>query len=274
MRSARRSVGALLLAVVAAGCGKKPVEVRLTPLKGTIYGLGRPFYLKADVVDKKGDAVAGLRASFTSANPKIATVDANGVVKSVGPGKVSITAASEELKATCTLEIVDVGAIALEPPRATLAGAKGSTAQFTAILKNQKGDVVDLRPKWESSDPKVATVDAAGKVTSVGEGRATVTASLGDVSGSSDLRVVFREIATFDASPLTMILRVGEAQTVNVVAKDPAGVAIENAAALWTTSDPKVASCVNGVITGLAPGTSTIRAVCGPKSAEVSVIVN
>lgn len=269
-----RRLAAVLLPLLLAGCGQKPAEVRLSPLKGTIYGLGRPLYLKADVVDKKGEPVAGRLATYSSGNAKIATVDPNGVVKAVGAGKVTISAEHEGLKSTSAIEVVDVSSIKIEPPRTTLAGPKGSDTIFTVTLKNQKGDLVDLKPKWESSDPKVATVDATGRVTSVAEGRATINALLGDVSGSADLRVVFREIASFEASPLTLIVRVGEAQTVSIVAKDPSGAPIENAAALWTTSDPKVASCANGVVTGLAPGTSTIRAVCGPKSAEVSVIVN
>ncbi len=269
-----RRFATVLLPLLLGGCGQKPAEVRLSPLKGTIYGLGRPLYLKADVVDKKGEPVAGRQATYSSGNAKVATVDPNGVVKAVGPGKVTISAEHEGLKATCAIEVVDVSSIKIEPPRTTLAGPKGSSTVFTVTLKNQKGDVVDLKPKWESSDPKVATVDAAGRVTSVAEGRTTVNALLGDVSGSADLRVVFREIASFEASPLTLIVRVGETQTVSIVAKDPSGAPIENAAALWTTSDPKVASCSNGVVTGLTPGTSTIRAVCGPKSAEVSVIVN
>ena len=96
---------------------------------------------------------------------------------------------------------------------------------------------------------------------------------VGDVPGGSEVVVVFRTIDSLVAAPLTIPLKVGELSRVSLVARDPQGAPIPDVAATWTTSDPKVATCAGGTVLGIGPGAATIRATCGGKSAEVSVIV-
>jgi uncharacterized protein YjdB len=126
-----------------------------------------------------------------------------------------------------------------------------------------------------SGDPKVATVDANGVVTSTGEGRTTIIASLGnDQSSASDVRVLHREIATFEITPLTLILKVGETQRISATVRDVAGNAIEDAALAWTSSEPKTASVSNGAVTGLARGTAVISVATSSRTLTATAIVN
>lgn len=277
-RSSLRAVAALTasLALLGAACAKKPASIRVSPTKIALYGVKRSTPLTAEVLDKKGRPMPGVKVSWESGKSSVATVDDNGAVKSVGAGKTVVTAsvADPALSATCAVEVVDVASITISPSRMTVAGPKGTTVAFKAEVKNSKGNVIEVKPSWVSSDPKVATVDKDGNVASVSEGRATVTASLGEVSGAVDMRTTFREIGSFEALPLTVILKVGEQARISATAKDPAGVVIEDAAAVWASSDPKVATCVNGVVTAVAPGNATIKVQCGPKTAEVSVLVS
>ena len=271
------AAAALLAAgLLAAACGPKPVEIRLKPARLSVYGLARIASFSADVVDKKGEIVAGKTITWESSNPKVATIDAQtGAVKTVAPGRTMITARLGEppLEAKAALEVFDVALVNVFPAKTTLAGPAGSTFPLTLSVKDSRGAAVEMKAAWSSSAPKVATVDDSGVVTSVGEGAASIKAVVGDVSGVSDVVVVFRTIETLEAAPLNIPLKVGELGRVTLVARDPQGKPIPDVAATWTSSDPKVATCSGGAVLGIGPGSATIRAVCGAKSAEVSVIV-
>jgi alpha-tubulin suppressor-like RCC1 family protein len=64
------------------------------------------------------------------------------------------------------------------------------TVQLTATFRAADGTVLtDRVPVWTTSDVSVATVDAAGLVTGVGAGNATLTATAGNRSGIAAIRV-------------------------------------------------------------------------------------
>jgi len=269
-------VALLLAAVLSFACGQKPTEIRLKSTKLKVYGLGRSVSVGGDVVDKKGEIVAGKAVSWESSNPKVATVDGQtGSVKTVGQGKARITArlGDPPLEAVVALEVLDIGLVNVFPSRTTLAGPAGSTFPLTLEAKDSASKVVEMKAEWTSSAPTVATVDASGVVTSVGEGKANVKATVGDVAGAADIVVVFRTIEALEASPLNIPLKVGEMGKVTLVARDPQGAPIPDVAATWSSSDPMVATCSGGTVLAIGPGSATIRAACGAKSAEVSVIV-
>lgn len=62
---------------------------------------------------------------------------------------------------------------------------KGSTQKVRAVAKDRRGNDYPTRgpTRWESSDEKVASVDAAGLVTAVGPGVATIRATRGELHG-------------------------------------------------------------------------------------------
>ena len=270
-----RSFAAAFGVVLALGCGSKPAEVRITPAKLTFYGSGHIQNFKFDVVDKKGRPLPGLTVAWASDKPKVASVDANGLVRSMAPGRAIVTATLKGATGTASVEVVDVASLNVSPNRMTLVGPAGTKMGLVAEVKDAKGNPVNVKPKWASGDPKVATVDADGVVTSVGEGRVTVIATLGnDQSSACDVRVLNREIASFEISPLTLILRVGEVQRVNAIVKDASGFTIEDAALAWTSSDPRTATVSGGAITGVARGTAIITVATSSRTLSATAIVN
>ena len=266
----------LLAPLLLASCGPKATEIRLKETKLKVYGLDRIVSVGGDVVDKKGEIVPGLMVAWETSDPKVATVDRQtGSVKTVAAGKVNLTARLGEppLEARVALEVVDLASVNVTPQRMTLAGPAGTTFPLVLEARTSSGALVPMAAEWVSSDPKVATVDASGVVTSVVEGKATVKAVIGDVSGAADVVVVLRSIESLEATPLNIPLKIGEALDVTLVARDAQGALIPDVAATWTSSDPAVATCSGKRVLGVGPGSATIRAVCGAKSAEVAVIV-
>ena len=74
-------------------------------------------------------------------------------------------------------------------PREVTLAALGNTATLTArVLDAQGNEISGEAVSWSSVYPEVATVDAAGRVTAIANGRATVTASASGVSGTATVR--------------------------------------------------------------------------------------
>lgn len=89
--------------------------------------------------------------------------------------------------------------------RITIAGMPGAplapmqTAQLAAAALYSDGAAKDVTASatWESTDPSVVTVTAAGLVTATGPGKADVSATFGGVSGTASAQVVALPAAYF-----------------------------------------------------------------------------
>jgi uncharacterized protein YjdB len=264
----------VLVTLSSFGCGQKPASIRISPPKTTVYGLKKPGTVMVEVLDKKGRVINGVAVTWESSKPQVATVDKDGRIQSVTPGRTVLKAKLGEISGSTSVEVFDTATITITPMRVALAGPKGSTLRIMSLVKDSKAHEVAVRPKWSSSDPRIATVNGDGVVTSIGEGRTVVNATIGEIGTGADVRVTFKNVASFDAAPPTMILKVGDVQQISGFARDETGAPIQDAAVDWVSSDPKTATCTGGEVKGIASGTATIRATCSGKSAEVSVLVN
>ena len=76
--------------------------------------------------------------------------------------------------------------------------AVGATVQLAAEAFDANGHAVaGAEFSWESSDDAVATVDAAGLVTAVGRGMATITATAVTAHGTAEITVVDVDVGQF-----------------------------------------------------------------------------
>lgn len=118
---------------------------------------------------------------FTSSNEDVATVNSDGEINAVDIGETTITASIKEtdITAECIVTVApDIESIELSDT--SLKMKKDGTAQLTATA-NPDGASID-GIAFASDAPDVATVDKEGNVTAIADGKATITASVGDVS--------------------------------------------------------------------------------------------
>lgn len=114
---------------------------------------------------------------FTSADPSIASVAADGTVTAVKAGNTTITVTADGKELTCEVIVsakpVDYTYAISEE---TLALDLGDRQQLSILIT----PTPDVAPTvvWETTDARVASVDPAGNVTAVGEGNATITATV------------------------------------------------------------------------------------------------
>ena len=145
---------------------------------------------KSECTLKKGESVtltatvepAGAtnkKVFWSSNNPSVATVDAEGKVTAVSGGDAAIIVTTEDgdHTATCTVTVLkEVTGVSLDKTSITI--VKGGTAKLTATVTPYSA--ADKNVTWKSSDEKIATVDESGNVLGVGFGTTSVTVTTDD----------------------------------------------------------------------------------------------
>ena len=166
-------------------------SMSVQPAAVSIDALGAARQLSTVGRDSTGAAIGAVRVTWTSLNPNVASVDANGTVTALNVGKALIVA-SAACCATVDTAVVDVrqvvATVRMTPGSATI--KPDSTIVVDAVPRDGRGNPIQDRPiTWTSSAPDVAVVDAAGNVRALKAGSTTITATVDDKTGSSALVV-------------------------------------------------------------------------------------
>ena len=168
---------------------------------------------------------------------------ADGTTPPPAPPAAPTTASVTVTPGTATLEIAGTVALTAEPR--TAAG----------VLRT------DRSVAWTSATPAVATVSSAGLVTAVAPGTTAVSATVDGVTGSANITVRPRPVATVTLAPAADTLLVGQTRTFAATLRDATGATLTDRAVTWSTSAVAVASVSTaGVVTALAPGRAIISA--------------
>ncbi|MGD2155071.1 MAG: protein kinase [Gemmatimonadales bacterium] len=184
-----RSVEVEVRRIASPVTGATVATVRLEPraLSLTVAEVGS---LSATALDAAGRRLSGRRVSWSVTDPTVASVSADGQVRALAPGTTEIVATIDgrSARATVTVTAEAVAAVTLSPASVHL--QPGATAQLSATVVGVRGSRLDGRPlEWRSSDETVATVSAAGIVTAVSAGTATVSATAGGRTGQTTVTV-------------------------------------------------------------------------------------
>ena len=169
---------------------------------------------------------------------------------------------------------IPVTGVTLNKTELALAAGASETLTATVAPENATNKTV----KWSTSDEKIATVDATGKVTAIAPGTATITATTEDGGKTAACQVT----VTAAAIPVSGVSLNRPDLTLEVGASEvlSAAVAPENATnknVKWTSSDTSVATVDGaGKVTAVKKGTATITATTedGGKTAVCQVTVN
>lgn len=225
------------------------------------------------------------KLTYTSSNPEVVSVTASGKITCKKAGKAKITVASKQdptKKDTITIMVVQ---------RATKLTAKtaGYEIKNKKTLTMTKGKSINVtvtaapegagnKVTWKSSNAKIVKVSKKGKLTAKKTGTATITATAKDGSKtkiSFKVKVVTGKVTSVEVDKPEVALMVGGTDaeataTVKATVKTAgkkAGVAIG-----WKSADEKIATVKNGVITAVAPGTTTVTAAAVDGSGKKAVV--
>lgn len=206
--------------------------------------------LKANVIESVKDTP--IAVEWTSSNSEAATV-ANGVVTAKAEGKTTITAKAGGKSATCEITVVEGTILEISDPSLELAVGDGASTLSATV--NDDSDIA-----WSLSAEGVVELDtnegAQVKVTPVGIGSVTVTATANDKTAECEITVGLSESAVKIAVGETAAVSAGSTQNV-----------------VWKSENEEVATVENGTITAVADGKTTVTATAGEQSASVEVTV-
>ena len=218
--------------------------------------------LTANLKDVQGNVMAGQAVVWESSSSSSATVSSTGLVTGIAPGTSTITATSYGKTATAVISVTEatIASVALSPesPAVTI----GQTRQMSVSLRDTQGNVLsNLETDWSSSKMSVATVSATGLITGIASGTSTITATLSGISGTTIVTVTGVPATSVTVSPQSPSVDTGQTQQLIATLIDGNGNVISGQTIAWASSNPFSATVSDtGLVTGIAPGTSTVTA--------------
>jgi hypothetical protein len=263
----------LLLMLAVAGCDESPVslpEPASVAVAGSSMSLlvGDEAPVAAQVLDAEGRVMQGLTPVFSTDNPSVATVGADGMVHGVGPGTANVLATYGGSSASVRVTVA-AGSVTVSVAGAAMSLAVGDAAPVAAQVLDRNGRVMAGATLVFSTDnPTVATVGADGTVRALSPGTANVSAAYGGTSAT--VRVTVTAARRGDLQSLDVLAdsvvadRRAGVQTVAIRALNGYGQPVCPQLSL-RSSDPSVATgrmggtCRIEIVPGIA-GEATITA--------------
>ena len=203
----------VLITICLVGCQASPnlASIQVTPNTATLTYTGQTVQLKAigqyvHTGHPGNTQDITSQVTWASSNTSVSTVSSSGLATATGVGSTTISATLRD-SGNSVVGSATLTSASGQPPHAlqSIAVIPGSqpivyldeSAQFIAIgTYNTEPLTVDITNQviWQSSDVRVATVNAAGLAISNDLGQTTITAigksnTGADITGSSNLQV-------------------------------------------------------------------------------------
>lgn len=180
---------------------------------------------------------------------------------------------SSDKENTTALQTATLQSITVTPTSASIAA--GLTQQFTATGNYSDGTShVIPTPTWNSSSVAVASVNSAGLVKSLSSGTSTISAKLGNITGSAQLTVTNAVLQSIVVTPASASTAAGLTQQFTAKGNYSDGTSQAILAPTWNSSNTTVASISStGLVHSLSSGTSTITASLGSVSGNATLTV-
>lgn len=214
--------GVATVTASASGVPSDPVPITVsrtvTTLEVTpsgplqLQGVGSTITLTATALDAGGSSIAGHPVAWTSSDPSVASVDADGRVTAVRNGVSHVRAEVDQVQSnSVTVTVTGISSVAtieVTPSGPLTFTEVGETRQLTAVARDVSGQPVDTDDLvWGSAVPSVAAVEQDGTVTALSGGTAGVGARVGHVT--SNVVLVEVVLPTSTAAPIDLAMAPG-----------------------------------------------------------------
>lgn len=181
-------VQALILAPLLVSCGDAVTTVVVSPERALLISAGQSLKLTATAKDKKGALLPKTKLVFKSSAPKVAAVDAKGEVRAVKSGSATITAWAGKISGKMTVSVQIPKRIEISPsnPVYNLGIATGFRA---TVYTDSDETMIAGKTRWTSSDATTVSIDDAGNLKTLKEGKVTLTVFAAGIQGTTVVTV-------------------------------------------------------------------------------------
>jgi hypothetical protein len=252
-------------------------ELQITPFSPTLAkGTERKLVATGLFSDGSASDVTS-QVTFSVLDPSVATVT-GATVTAVGEGRTEVVGHLGAASGSTLLGVTNAAVERIELAPSSMTLAKGTSVQLTATGDFSDQTTQDLTPQvaFSSRNSDVAQVTAAGVVTAIKPGTATLVASYGGVSAMVDVTVTAAQLHSVNlnygpavAAPRGTLLQF----TATAVYSDNTTQDLTTQAT-WTASNASAATVSSaGLAQALALGASTITATYAGLTATTVVTV-
>ncbi|MGQ0641230.1 MAG: Ig-like domain-containing protein [Gemmatimonadaceae bacterium] len=256
----------------------QPPRIVITPAQPVVIA-GDTLRLRGQAVDATGQPMANVRVRFQQQGGNFeGTVDSTGLVTSGAAGVLPVVASVIIPGARPVVQRIEVRMVPGPAARVVIAPqprrmAAGQRLRLDAKVYSAAGDARDDRVEWRSSAPNVIFVTDAGVISAGTPGRATVTASVGNVRSTLDVTVPPGRVSRVTVTAAQPRARTGDVVRFRVEARDSAGRAIEGLTPLWLLTPGKGEIDADGAFVAYEPGTYAVKADFGIASGDATITV-
>lgn len=194
-------------------------------------------------------SVSGISGTiaWTSADPAIAEVDADGTVTGRSYGNTVITAQAGTVRLTCSVRVLDP-----KTDRSSVCLAVGDSLDVDTLQYSGK-------VQWTSQDPGIAEVGTYGRITAVSPGNTIVTVRANGVDVNVSVRVV-----SVTLSQTSLYLKTGQSAQLTVTGTGTDGT--------WSSSDTsRLTVNADGTCVANTPGWATAIYTIGDSQRSCTV---
>ncbi len=253
--------------------GPKVEVVELSP--GTAEAVvGQKKSFTATAKDAAGQTVNVKPDIWVALPVDSAFADENGTVTFVQPGEIKVVAvvAGKPGFARVMVKPAGLARIDVDPVAGPLMA--GGTIRLNATPRAANGDPRnDLVVGWASDTPSVAVVDAAGFVTGVAPGKATLRATAEGASNTVTVEVVANPVRSLSVEPNQATARTGDVVLFKAQGKDDKGAQVSQPSVRWAVSGSGAEIYADGGFVAERPGSYVVTATSGSQTAVATVVV-
>lgn len=212
--------------------------------------VGQSFVLNATVTP----ANATYNTVTWDSNDQTVAVVSNGMVTAIGVGTANIRAMADGVTANCTVTVNPILVESIEISSSNETLKIGQSLQLGVVIN--PSNATDQKVVWSSSVNSVAIVSNTGEVTAIAPGETIITATCDGKTATRNITVEAIPSEDIVLNYTALNMKPGDVQQLTAVIYP---LNTTDQTVYWSSYDERVATVLDGLVTAVAPGTTTIN---------------